>query len=210
MPYRHLLRRLREDERGLAFVEFAFAAPILLFATLGGLEVANYALAHLRVSQIAMTVADNAGRVTTGIDEANIHEVFAGANVIGESIEFEANGRIVLSSLQENGRNGANRGQMINWQRCWGDLSVEPAYGLEDDGRDDSSLAQGLGPADNRISSAPGTAVMFAEVSYDYQPLISSTILPMTTRIRHESAFNVRGRQNNNISNAQSLPENSC
>ena len=77
------LRRLARNERGLAFIEFAFAAPVLLLLILGGLELANYALSHLRVNQIAMTVADNAGRVTTGIDEANIYEVFAGAEVIG-------------------------------------------------------------------------------------------------------------------------------
>ena len=76
------------------------------------------------MNQIATTVADNAGRVTTGIDEANIYEVFAGANAIGTSMDFEANGRVVLSSLQDNGRTGSNHGQMINWQRCWGDLDA--------------------------------------------------------------------------------------
>ena len=204
-----LLARLARNEEGLAFVEFAFIGPILLFLTLAGLELVNYALAHLRVNQIATTVADNAGRVTTGIDEANIYEVFAGANAIGASMDFEPNGRIVLSSLQDNGRNGANAGQMINWQRCWGDLAVEPAYGVEDDGRDDSSLEDGLGE-NGGITSVPGTAVMFVEVTYEYQPLISDTILPVSGQIRHESAFNVRGRQNNNLSNSQSLAENAC
>lgn len=203
------LARLARDEEGLAFVEFAFIGPILLFVTLAGLELVNYALSHLRVNQIAMTVADNAGRVTTGIDEANIHEVFAGANAIGESMDFEANGRVVLSSLQDNGHTDANAGQMINWQRCWGDLGVAPAYGEEDDGRNDSSMANGMGAA-NPITSIPGTAVMVVEVTYDYQPLISGTILPVDGQIRHESAFNVRGRQNNNISNTQNLPENAC
>jgi hypothetical protein len=204
------MRRLKGDESGVAFLEFAFAAPVLLFLTLGGLELANYALTHLKVNQIAMTVADNAGRVTTGIDEANLHEVFAGAGAIGESMDFEENGRIVLSSLQDNGQAGSDEGQMINWQRCWGDLEVEPAYGEEGDGREDDSLADGMGPPGNRIVAIPGTAVMFAEVSFEYQPLISSTIVPVDTTIRHESAFNVRGRQNNDLSNTQGLAELEC
>jgi hypothetical protein len=207
---RGLLRRLGRDERGVAFLEFAFIGPILLFVTLAGLELVNYALAYLRVNQIATTVADNAGRVTTGIDEANIYEVFAGADAIGDPMDFQANGRIVLSSLQDNGKTGGNAGQMINWQRCWGDLDADPAYGVEDDGRDDSSLEDGLGPAGEEIASVPGTAVMFVEVTYEYQSLISTTILPVGGRIRQESAFNVRGRQNNNISNAQGLAENGC
>jgi len=207
---RRFLARLRDDESGLAFVEFAFIGPILLFVTLAGLELVNYALAQLKVNQIAMTVADNAGRVTTGIDEANVYEVFAGAGVIGESMDFQANGRIVLSSLQDNGKNGNNHGQMINWQRCWGDLAVAPAYGREGKGRDDSTLEEGMGPAGEEIASIPGTAVMFVEASYDYQPLISATILPVAGTIRHESAFNVRGRQNNDISNTQSLATLAC
>src|SRR5690606_18061228 len=68
-----LLQRLRRDEGGLAFVEFAFAGPIVLFLILAGLELVNCALAHLRVHQTALTVADTAGRVVTGLDEANVY-----------------------------------------------------------------------------------------------------------------------------------------
>lgn len=204
------LQRLRGDQKGVAVVEFAFAAPVLLFMILGGLELVNYALAMLKVNQIAMSVADNAGRVMTGIDEANVHEVFAGGQVIGDSMDFEHHGRIVLSSLQDNGLKDANHGQMINWQRCWGDLDVAPAYGTEGTGKTDNALENGMGVADNRIVSIPGTAVMFAEVSYEYQPLISSSIVPLATTIRREAAFNVRGRQNNDISNAESLAVDSC
>jgi Flp pilus assembly pilin Flp len=204
------LRRLRRDQRGVAFVEFGLIAPVMLFLILGGLEVVNYALAQLKVNQIAMTVADNAGRVTTGIDEANIYEVFAGAGVIGSSMDFQKHGRIVLSSLQDNGQKGADHGQMINWQRCWGDLAVAPAYGAEGVGRTDDTLEAGMGPAGNKITSVAGTAVMFVEVSYEYQPLISSSILPLSGTIRRESAFNVRGRQNNDISNTEELKTESC
>ena len=205
-----LLGRIGRDQSGLAYLEFALIGPVLLFLTLAGLELVNYAMAHLRVNQIATTVADNAGRVTTGIDEANVYEVFAGARSIGEPMDFEDNGRVVLSSLQENGRNGADEGQMINWQRCWGDLDLGSMYAEEDDGRDDASLATGLGAEGNRIVSVPGTAVMFVEVTYDYQPLISGTILPVVDQIRQETAFNVRGQRNNDISNTQNLAENAC
>lgn len=191
-------------------VEFAFAAPLLLFMILGGLELVNYALDQLKVSQIAMTVADNAGRVTTGIDEANIYEVMAGASVIGQSMDFENHGRIVLSSLQDNEQKGSKHGQMINWQRCWGDLDVDPAYGGEGTGRTDDTLPDGMGPDGNKIAAIDGTAVMFVEVTYDYQPLISGSILPFSGTIHRESAFNVRGRQNNDISNAEGLTTLAC
>lgn len=204
-----LLRRLRDDRSGIALTEFAFSLPILLALILGGLETANYALAHLRVSQIAMTVADNAGRVDTTIDESNIYEVFAGAELVGRSLDFEQNGRIVLSSLQPNNRTGSSAGQMINWQRCFGDLDVDPAYGTEGTGRYNSTLAAGMGPAGNKIVSAPGTAVMFVEVTYNYQPIVAQRILG-DRQIRYESAFNVRERTNQNITNTRSMTVNNC
>ena len=204
-------RRLKKDSKGVALIEFAFSLPILLALIFGGLETANFALAHLRVSQIAMTAADNAGRVDTTIDEANIQEVFAGARLVGEAIDFEANGRIVLSSLQPNNRTGSDEGQMINWQRCMGQLtSVDPAYGVEDDGRYDSSLATGMGATGNMITSAEGTAVMFVEVTYNYQPLLSTMNILGTRQIRYESAFNVRDRTNQDITNTQGLTVASC
>ncbi len=204
-------RRLKKDSKGVALIEFAFSLPILLALIFGGLETANFALAHLRVSQIAMTTADNAGRVDTTIDEANIQEVFAGARLVGEAIDFEENGRIVLSSLQPNNQSGWREGQMINWQRCMGQLtSVDPAYGEEDDGRSNDSLEDGMGPSGNKIVSAEGTAVMFVEVTYEYQPLIASLGILGTRQIRYESAFNVRDRTNQDITNTQGLSVARC
>lgn len=190
-------------------MEFAFVAPIFASLIFTGLEITNLALAHMRVSQIAMTVADNAGRVTSGIDEANVHEVFSGADLIGEPLDFTDNGRIVLSSLEDNGRSGSRAGQTIRWQRCYGDDPVVPAYGEQGDGNNDSSLRPGLGPDGNRIVASPATAVMFVEVTYQYQPLVGGGFFDPPT-IRYESAFNVRGRQNNVISNTQGIQVLDC
>lgn len=206
---RNRLARLRKDEGGVALIEFAFAAPIFLTLILAGLELTNIALAHLRVSQVAMTVADNAGRVPAGIDEANIYEVFAGANIVAGSLDFENQGRVVLSSLEDNGKKGKKHGQTINWQRCWGGLDEDPAYGLQGWGEDNDELEPGMGPSNNRITALPDTAVMFVEATYVYDPLFADGFVDPIT-IRYESAFNVRGRENNEISNTQSLAVMGC
>lgn len=199
--------RLARDTSGIGIVEFALTLPLVVALSMGALELSNLALTHMRVSQIALTVADNAGRVTTRIDEDDIEEVFAGAALVGEPIEFEENGRVVLSSLQHNGLEDPDEGQMINWQRCFGDLDVDPAYGAQDDGRDDASLV-GMGPAGAEIQSLEGTAVMFVEVSYQYRPVIGGVIAPRT--LRYESAFIVRGRTEHDITNTDSGPVDNC
>ena len=209
-PLLHRGGRLLRETRGVATIEFAFTLPIVTLIAMTGIEYANLAMAHVRVSQIAETVADNAARVNNGIDESDINEVFSGARQIGASMDFAANGRIVLSSLQENGYpvGDARRGQMINWQRCTGSLAVTPAYGVQGRGRNDATL-QAMGAAGRQITSLQGTAVMFVEVTYQYRPLISSRLIG-NARLRYENAFNVRERTQQDITNTQGLPLNSC
>lgn len=51
---------------------------------------------------------------------------------------------------------------------------------------------------------------MFVEVTFRYRPVIFSAFWRDAHDIRYESAFNVRERTNQVISNAQGLAVNSC
>lgn len=200
------LSRLRSDQSGLALIEFAYSLPLLIVLSMSGLEIANLAMAHMRVSQIAMLVADNASRERTSIDESDINEIFTGAELAGSNLKnFKANTKIFLSDLEPNGQTGTKAGQFIRWQRCWGDGSFTSSYGVAGAGTSDATMATGMGPSGNRITSGSGTAVMFAEVAYTYQPLISNTLFGAKV-IRYTSAFNVRERTDQVMKNAGSLP----
>jgi Flp pilus assembly protein TadG len=203
------LRRLGADESGLALTEFAYSLPIVMVLALGGLEVTSLALAHLRVNQIAVTAADNAARVASQMDETDIAEIFAGAQAAGQAIDIGANGRVVLSSLQHNGLTGGNAGQMINWQRCYGSYAEAPRYGTENTGRTNNSLAAGMGPVGRRITAQSGTAIMFVEVTFEYEPVVFGELLG-TQEIHYETAFNVREREALNISNTTSRAVHTC
>ncbi|WP_243848239.1 TadE/TadG family type IV pilus assembly protein [Sphingomonas insulae] len=214
--------RLSGDRSGVALVEFAFALPLILLLGVGGLETANFMSASLRMSQIAMTVADNAGRVRTSIDETDINELMMGAKKIGEPIAFAANGRIILSDLEQrtNTTGGATSvttanpngyRQWIRWQRCAGALNVTSSYGLPLDAAgaavtnldstantdhgavETKSMILGMGPSDNMIAASTGTAVMVAEVVYTYKPITPIGLFRGWT-IRRLQAFNVRQR----------------
>ena len=199
----HFLARLRDNQQGLALVEFAYSLPFLLLLSMSGLEVAHLALAHMKVSQIAMLVADNASRVRTSIDEADINEIFTGAELSAAGLNFESNGKIFLSDLEPNGLPPPDTGQYIRWQRCYGTGNFTSSYGVTDNGKTNASL-QGMGPSGQQIASMAGTAVMFVEVAYTYQPLISNSIFGART-IRYTSAFNVRERTDQTIKNAGNL-----
>jgi len=207
---RRFAARLRDCQSGLAMIEFALSLPVLTTLALVGLETANLAMAHLRVSNIAMIASDNAARVRDSIDEANVIELLTGAKMTGDSIRFRQNGRIILSSIEPNtaGSGGASTGQWIRWQRCDGAKVVSSSYGAQGTGQNNNSL-QAVGPAGNQISASSGTAIMLVEVVYDYQPLVSNSIFGPRT-IRYESAFNVRQRTNQAITNNGNATPRNC
>lgn len=231
-----ILDRLARDRRAVALIEFALITPVMLLLGLGGLELANYVSANIRLSQIAMTVADNAGRVRTSIDEADINELMVGAKKIGEPIGFAANGRIILSDLEQrtNVTGGAGptttvnpKGyrQWIRWQRCAGALAATSSYGLplnstgtvvtdisstvnDDHGAvETKALILGMGSSTNLIAASTDTAVMVAEVVYVYQPIVPINYLGTLT-IRRLQAFNVRQRTAYTLRNDGSLTGN--
>ena len=116
-------RRFRDDRSGLALLEFAFTAPLVVTLGLWGVETANLALANLRVSQVALNLADNASRVgvqstlvTQQLREVDINDVFAAARAQGAAWDLTTRGRITLSSLEAD-KDGK---QTIHWQRCLG------------------------------------------------------------------------------------------
>lgn len=199
--------KLASDTSGIALIEFAFIAPILLGVGLTGMETSNLAVAHLQVSQLAMLASDNASRVRDSIDEADIREIFTGVSITGSTIDFSPNARVILSNLEDNGKAGSDKGQWIRWQRCYGgNTNYTSSYGVEGDGEDDSSLAAGIGPSGKKISATTATAINFVEVVYDYKPLISDKIFGEVV-IRYQSAFVVRERDDHAMRNASDISE---
>lgn len=188
------LSRLGRDQSGLALIEFAMCLPVLMVLTMSGLEMANYVIVTKRVGEIAVMVADNASRMgaqsvitNKPISEAEINDVFIGADMQGSGMDMLENGRIILSSLQQN---DAENGQTIKWQRCFGGLGASSSWGHEGDGKNDSSL-QGVGPTGSQITASKGTQVMVVEIRYRYARLMPLIQLPLSD-IHETTAFNVR------------------
>lgn len=196
-------------ERAVAITEFALSLPFLLLLGLGGLELANLALAYLRVYDIATKVADNAARVRVSIDEADINEIFAGAKVMGQNLNFAQNGRIILSSIEpvmNTASPPAVVNQYLRWQRCTGANAANSTHGSEGEGAStngDKATGYGLSSSTRRIVAAENTAVMLAEVVYDYQPLVINWFGPIT--IRAIQSMPVRQRSDQVIKNGGNL-----
>ena len=190
-----MLRRLVRNCSGVALTEFALSAPLLLTAGLYGIETANLAVTTLRVNQVAMQIADNASRIgdtstlqDRRIYESDLNDLLLGSNLLaGGSIDLYHHGRVIVSSLEV--VPGTNDQQYIHWQRCKGTKVYPSSYGAEGDGLTGSF--SGMGPAGEQVTAQRGEAVIFVELSYDYQPLVTG-FFHASRVINTTSAFTVR------------------
>ncbi|MCB2058908.1 MAG: pilus assembly protein TadE [Novosphingobium sp.] len=186
---------MRGDKSGVALIEFAVALPVFIVLGMYGTELAYMATVNMEVSQMANSIADNASRlgqtdnssVTPTVTETDIDSVMTGAIEQGSGISFEDNGRIVLSSLEVDSDTDE---QYIHWQRCQGDLDEDSEYGEEGD-----VVAEGMGQEGRRITAPSGSAVMFAEVYYNYSGIFGDMFVG-DVQFKQEAAFIVRDDRN--------------
>lgn len=202
------LRRLLADQSGVSLIESAIALPLLAFLCLVGVELANLTVAYLRVNSIAIKSADNVARVRSSIDEADVKEVFLGAKRMGDTIDFAEHGRVIVSSIEpvmDSGSPPTVKNQYLRWQRCTGAHPADSSHGLAGDGASGTGQTDGYGlPGKPKIKAAANTAIILAEVVYDYQPMISNWFGPVT--IRTSQAITVRERSDQAIKNGSGLP----
>ena len=206
------LRQQLHCQSGIALTEFAMAFPILMILATSGLELINYALTVKRVGELAVMVSDNASRMGSQssinnkpVSEAEINDVFVGADLQASGLNITQAGKIVLSSLQRN----ADGGQTIKWQRCFGGDAYHSAYGSEGIGATGTNFA-GMGPTGQEIRAAAGTAVMVVEVHYTYKRLMPIISLPLRD-ITEFSAFNVRdSRDITQVYNSENVTPSTC
>jgi hypothetical protein len=192
-PACRFLHRLRRNRSGVAMVEFALATPFFLTVGLGGVELANYTVVHMQISQIAIHIADNASRIgdtsvleNKKIYESDINDVLLGASLqAGKHFELWDRGRVIISSLEVQ-PDSDPEAQYIHWQRCMGKKNYTSTYGHVDD-----TFAIGMGPAGQEIFANAGEAVIFVELAYDYEPLVSSQFIGETT-VKAIATFTVR------------------
>jgi Flp pilus assembly protein TadG len=207
----------------VAMVEFALTLPFFFAFGCMALDLTRYALAHLKVSQIALNLADNISRMGTNtqiqqLRELDINDAFEAVRDQGAGIRFTRQGRLTLSSL-ENGRDG----QRIHWQRCIGqrsgtgwDSSYGTATPFTTAGTSTASgnigvTTTGMGPTGAVVTAPPGSGVMFVEANYEYIPMFGPMFGWVTgrSRIHYVASFIVRDNRDYGNTTAAPILQNS-
>ena len=163
-----LLKRFCLDKNGLAALEFALAAPILILICFGGYELARFTLLTLKMEKIAFTIADVTSQNET-LTNSQINDIFEAAGQIASPFEFDTLGIAYVSSayLAE-----GDAFPTVLWQRSGGGtasfVSQVGTEGLT------ATLPNGLtlNERDNAI---------IAEVYYQYTPLFPVGVVSAKT-----------------------------
>lgn len=213
------LRRLGANTSGLAMMEFAFILPVFLVMSLTGAELTNYIITKMRVSQLALHIADDAARIGTGsqlqqksISELDINDLFTGADLQSGELNLLANGRVILTDIEPMPLPNTAKKFKIGWQRCYGQkTSHRSAYtqaGV-------TTNLDGVGPPGRTVDALDGNATMFVEVYYEYKPLVSAELLRGSTTFFEFASMAVRDRRdltggNHGIYNVEGVVPSTC
>jgi len=155
-----MLRRSRKFARsrsGMAAVEFAFIAPVMILLFFGGIELADALNCKSRVTRVASTVADLVAQSTV-LTSADVTNIFNAANAI--LYPYPAGqAKIVITSLKD-----VQGNVKVDWSKAQ-NTSVRSTV--------PNPMPAGL------IVPNSGGSVIFAEISYTYSS-ITTHVLPTT------------------------------
>jgi Flp pilus assembly protein TadG len=108
-----LIRRfLRQDDSGIAAVEFALVLPVMILFSLGLAEVGRFALLNLKLQHAANTMADLASR-DEQLSVAAVTSMFNATQHIVQPFDIGNQGKVILSGVGVD----AGKPPMIFWQQ---------------------------------------------------------------------------------------------
>jgi Flp pilus assembly protein TadG len=141
-------RRFPKARGGMAAVEFAFVAPLLITMFYGAIELVEAVDCKTRVTDIAATTSDLVAQSTV-VSTTDVNNIFGAANAI--MFPYSATGmQIVISSLVDNGAGGAR----VAWSNA---QNATPR-----------TVGSTVAVPTGLIVSGSGGSIILAEITYTY------------------------------------------
>ncbi len=173
-----LRRGLIEDRRGGVMIEFAFIMPLLVLVMLAGVDIVRFAMLQQKLTRAATTSADLVAQYQT-MSATQLDQLLLAIEHVIDPFPFGASGQVIVSSIS---RATAAAPVLVSWQQFGpGGISVTSNFGVTGG---NATLPTGF------IVNA-GENVIAAEVFYDFEPLMFSTLVP-ARRVEHQAMFRPR------------------
>lgn len=150
-----LLRRLKRDARGVALLEFAFVAPVLLVLFVGGYQLMDATSAYRKVTRTVRTLGDLTTQ-STSLTPDQAAQILNASNKVMSPYPT-ANAVLRISQVQISAAGVAT----ISWSCALNGSKYVQGSAV--------SLPAGL--------NQPNTYLIYSEINYNYVPNIASKIL---------------------------------
>lgn len=173
----HRLRKLRQDNRGVAAIEFALLLPCLIVMLVGLLEGTFKLWSTQKAEKLTVTLSDVISQ-STAVTNSDLVALIGAVDKIMDPFPFGADeGKIIISSIYvAQGEEDA----VVNWQCAFpttGGLSADSKFGLKD-----------------AVADLPGTFTMsekdniiVTEVFYKYKPILPGLLFDEEIVYRREA-----------------------
>lgn len=153
-----LLHYIR-DRKGIAAVEFALIAPVMLLLYIGSAETTNLLSADRKMTNSASTVADLIARAKY-IDDAERDAVFESIDVIMQPFDTSGMTVVVSSVMAVEDPNSGDLRYFVGWSdTANGNASAHPEC-------KEMSI-----PSGNQDLVRDGESLIVSEVTYPYEPV---------------------------------------
>lgn len=192
---------LRNDNKGVAIVEFAIAAPVLAVLLMGTIDLAVFLAAHQRISRSAYTMSNLMTQMDQGLSESQVSDMMLALDQVSKPFNISDDGVATVTAIIGEGTDGAAPDNYkIAWKRCYGANSSDTKFGATG-----TTVPDGVLP--NNMIATTAQIVVVTEVNYTFEPLLG--FLPLDGDITYESYFRPRRGTIENIVNDGS-PAGSC
>jgi Flp pilus assembly protein TadG len=176
-----LLRRLRHDARGVAAVEFALVAPIMIALYLGGVELTRVIGADRKVSLASRVAADLVARESGPVSDTELATICTGTLAMLDPFPTSAL-NVTISSILTDDKGKST----IRWTRVFSNGNCAS-----------STAGTGQLAAGSTVTLPTGIAVndaslISATTSYDYSTLFRTVFDTGTVTLGEQSYMRPR------------------
>ncbi len=162
--------RLWKHQGGIAAVEFALVAPILMLLFMGAVEITRYVIIAQKTEKAALSMSDIVAQ-SEDVSSDDLDTLILAVGEIMKPLEFGSLGYVIVSSVSRVGSEPAE----VNWQYTGGGTWTHSSQ----IGFQGSSATLPAG-----FELDPNEGVIVAEVYYSFSPLLIPSILPPSTIYR--------------------------
>lgn len=156
-------RRLRRNEDGVAYLEFALSLPFLIALFMGSVEVTRYIIIAQKVEKSAVAISDVVAQSQT-IGTAQLNQLITAVDEVMDPYTFATDGYVIITSVTKTGTSQP----VVNWQYRGGGSWTKPS--LVGSQGTVATLPNGLTLLDK-------DNVIVAEVYYNFRPMINNSVI---------------------------------